>query len=152
MREIAVRGFINEKYNTTAGKGLFRRAVFNGSVELRKPNIKYLVDYYTYSEWEAIAKYNQQMDVIRKLDGSGIPQQEKILFSWLVHYDPLNKVKTPIDGYSIYSPDTQELYIEINDENNEVSENWTLDVHPCKTTGANKPIFISTNVDLTQWV
>ena len=45
MREIAVRGFINEKFNTTFGKGLFRRAVYNGSVELHKPNQKYLVDY-----------------------------------------------------------------------------------------------------------
>ena len=45
MREIAIRGFINEKFNTTFGKGLFRRAVYNGSVELHDPNQKYLVDY-----------------------------------------------------------------------------------------------------------
>ena len=44
MREIAVRGFINDKFNTTFGKGLFRRAVFNGSVEIRDPYSKYLVD------------------------------------------------------------------------------------------------------------
>ena len=40
MREIAVRGFMNEKFNTTFGKGLFRRAMFNGSVELGIPNQK----------------------------------------------------------------------------------------------------------------
>ncbi len=51
MRAIAVRGFINEKFNTTSGKSLFRRALFNGSIELRDPNQKYLVDYYTYPEW-----------------------------------------------------------------------------------------------------
>ena len=42
MREIAIRGFANEKFNTSFGKGLFRRAVFNVSVEVRDPYTKYL--------------------------------------------------------------------------------------------------------------
>lgn len=67
MREIAVRGFINEKFNTTFGKGLFRRAMFNGSVELGSPNQKYLVDYFEYSNWENTAKTDQQMATVRKL-------------------------------------------------------------------------------------
>ena len=148
MREIAVRGFTNEKFNTTFGKGLFRRAVFNGSVELRNPSLKYLVDYYQYPEWEALAKDNKQMDVINKLDGSGMPENQDLLFSWLVHYDPLTKTKTKVDGYSVYSPSTQELYIEINDSNNQTNEEWSLDVHNCKNLGHHKPVFIATNVDL----
>ncbi len=148
MREIAVRGFTNEKFNTTFGKGLFRRAVFNGSVELRNPSLKYLVDYYQYPEWEALAKDHQQMDVINKLDGSGMPENKDLLFSWLVHYDPLTKTKTKVEGYSVYSPDTKELYIEINDPDNQTTENWTLDVHNCKNLGHHKPVFIATNVDL----
>jgi hypothetical protein len=148
MREIAVRGFTNEKFNTTFGKGLFRRAVFNGSVELRNPSLKYLVDYYQYPEWEALAKDNKQMDIITKLDGSGMPENEDLLFSWLVHYDPLTKTKTKVDGYSVYSPSTQELYIEINDPNNQTNEEWSLDVHNCKNLGHHKPVFIATNVDL----
>ena len=150
MREIAVRGFINEKFNTTFGKGLFRRAVFNGSVELRNPSLKYLVDYYQYPEWEALAKDDQQMDVIHSLYDSGMPEQKDLLFSWLVHYDALTKAKTKVNGYSIYSPSTQELYIEINDSYNQTIEHWTLAVHPCKTTGLHKPVFIATNVDLNQ--
>lgn len=148
MREIAVRGFTNEKFNTTFGKGLFRRAVFNGSVELRNPSLKYLVDYYQHPEWEALAKDNKQMDIITKLDGSGMPENEDLLFSWLVHYDPLTKAKTKVDGYSVYSPSTQELYIEINDPNNQTNEEWSLDVHNCKSLGHHKPVFIATNVDL----
>ncbi len=148
MREIAVRGFTNEKFNTTFGKGLFRRAVFNGSVELRNPSLKYLVDYYQYPEWEALAKDNKQMDIITKLDGSGMQENEDLLFSWLVHYDPLTKTKTKVDGYSVYSPSTQELYIEINDPNNQTNEEWSLDVHNCKNLGHHKPVFIATNVDL----
>ena len=83
MREIAVRGFINEKFNTTFGKGLFRRAVFNGSVELHKPNQKYLVDYYSYFEWETQAKSDEQMAVIKKLESTNVTQENDLLFSWL---------------------------------------------------------------------
>ena len=46
MRAIAVRGFINDKLDTTSSRTLFRKALFNGSVELRDPNQKYLVDYF----------------------------------------------------------------------------------------------------------
>ena len=93
MREIAVRGFINEKFNTTFGKGLFRRAVYNGSVELHKPNQKYLVDYYSYPEWEAQAKSDGQIAAINHLANSGVTEDKEMLFSWLVHYDPLTKSK-----------------------------------------------------------
>lgn len=150
MREIAVRGFINEKFNTTFGKGLFRRAVFNGSVELRNPSSKYLVDYYQYPEWEALAKDDQQMQIINKLYDSGFKEKEDLLFSWIVRYDPLTKAKTKVDGYSIYSPDTSELYMMINDSDFQTVEEWTLDVHLCKNTGKHKPVFIATNVDLNQ--
>ena len=43
-REIAVRGFMNEKFGSSYGKGLFHRAIFNGSVEIRNPYTKYLID------------------------------------------------------------------------------------------------------------
>ncbi len=101
MREIAIRGFINEKFNTTFGKGLFRRAVYNGSVELHDPNQKYLVDYFSYREWETQAKTDEQIRVINDLINSGIAQEKDMLFSWLVHYDPLTKSKERAEGYSV---------------------------------------------------
>ena len=149
MREIAVRGFINEKFNTTFGKGLFRRAVYNGSVELHNPNQKYLVDYFSYLEWEAQAKSDNQIAVTNQLTNSGISQEKDLLFSWLVHYDPLTKSKERADGYSVYSPNTRELFIKIDDPTNQTQDEWTLNVHNCKATGANKPVFIAANVDLT---
>ena len=133
-REIAVRGFVNEKFNTTFGKNQFRRAFFNGSVELRNPNSKYLSD--------------EQMNIIRQLRSSGFPENEDLLFSWLVRYDPLTKSKTKVDGYSIYAPSTSELYTTINDPDNQTVEEWTLDVHLCRNIGVNKPVFFATNVDL----
>jgi len=148
MREIAVRGFINEKFNTTFGKGLFRRAVYNGSVELHKPNQKYLVDYYSYLEWESQAKSDEQMAIVKSLESTKVAQEEDLLFSWLIHYDPLTKSKERVNGYSVYSPNTRELFIKIDDMPNLTQDEWTLNVHPCKATGANKPVFVATNVDL----
>ncbi len=149
MREIAVRGFINEKFNTTFGKGLFRRAVYNGSVELHKPNQKYLVDYFSYPEWESQAKTDAQIQATKELINSGIAGQDDMLFSWLVHYDPLTKSKERVEGYSVYSPNTRELFIKIDDPTNQTQDEWTLNVHACRATGANKPVFIAANVDLT---
>ncbi len=148
MREIAVRGFINEKFNTTFGKGLFRRAVFNGSVELHNPNQKYLVDYFSYLEWETQAKTDEQLKVINELTSVNLGKETDWLFSWLIHYDPLTKSKQRVNGYSIYSPNTRELFIKIDDPNNQTQDEWTLDVHSCKSTGANKPVFVAANVDL----
>ncbi len=148
MREIAVRGFINEKFNTTFGKGLFRRAVFNGSVELHDPNQKYLVDYFSYLEWETQAKTDEQLKVINELTRVNLGKETDLLFSWLIHYDPLTKSKQRVNGYSIYSPNTRELFIKIDDPGNQTQDEWTLDVHSCKSTGANKPVFIAANVDL----
>ncbi len=151
MREIAVRGFINEKFNTTFGKGLFRRAVYNGSVELRNPNSNYLVDFYRYVEWENLAKTDDQIATVRKLGKSDISRDDEVLMSWVVHYDPLTKKKTTIDGFAILSPSSSELYIAINDQHNGINEEWTLNTQSCKTTGINKPVFIATNVDLGTW-
>ncbi len=148
MRDIAVRGFINEKFNTTFGKGLFRRAVFNGSVELANPKEKYLVDYYSFADWQNTAKSDAQMAAVRKMADAGINEADEIYCSWVLHYNPVSKAKTKVDGFSVYAPQTQELYICIDDANNHTVEEWSLPVKACKTAGPNKPVFIATNVDL----
>lgn len=148
MREIVIRGFANEKFNTTFGKGLFRRAVFNGSVELGGPNQKYLVDFYEYNHWANLAKTPNQIATINNLIHQCIQNQASTLLSWLMHYDPLSKVKTPTDGFCVYLPKTQELYIQIDDPTHQTQDEWTLNVHHCKTTGINKPVFIATNIAL----
>jgi len=127
---------------------LFRRAVFNGSVELHDPNQKYLVDYFSYLEWETQAKTDEQLKVINELTSVNLGKETDWLFSWLIHYDPLTKSKQRVNGYSIYSPNTRELFIKIDDPNNQTQDEWTLDVHSCKSTGANKPVFVAANVDL----
>jgi len=148
MRDIAVRGFINDKFNTTFGKGLFRRAVFNGSVELSNPKEKYLVDYYSYADWQNTAKSDEQMASVRKMQAAGVSKADDVYCSWILHYNPVSKVKTKVPGFSVYAPQTQELYICIDDPANATTEEWSLPTRLCKNTGANKPVFIATNVDL----
>jgi hypothetical protein len=150
-REIAVRGFMNERYNTSFGKGLFRRAVYNGSVELANPSQKYLIDLYEFGLWQHQAKTDYQINIFRKIDAMGGDEEKNLLLSWVLHYDPLTKVKTPVDGYCIYMPSTDELYIEIADPLNDTEYSWSLDVKSCKNTGKGKPVFIATNVDLSSW-
>ena len=108
-REIAVRGFMNERYNTSFGKGLFRRAMYNGSVELANPSQKYLIDLYEFGLWQHQARSDYQMDIFRKIDAMGGDDEKDLLLSWVLHYDPLTKTKTPVDGYCIYMPSTSEL-------------------------------------------
>ena len=92
-----------------------------------------------------MAKRDDQIAIIKELRNSGINEQDDLLYSWLMHYDPFSKAKTPVGGYSIYSQDTCELFIQINDADNQTVEDWTLDVCACKNIAPNKPVFIATN-------
>ncbi len=148
MRAIAVRGFNNDKLDTTSSRVLFRRALFNGSVELRNPNQKYLVDYFAYPQWELLARSDKQLDIVNELRAQGFDKEPDYLFSWLLHYEPLTKTKTRVDGYSIYSTNTKELYIKINDAINQTTDDWQLNVCHCKVVGKNKPVFIASNCEL----
>ncbi len=147
-RHIAVRGFINERHNTTFGRGLFRRAIYNGSVELAHPSQKYLIDLYEFGIWQHHAQSDYQMDVFRKINAMNGDEQADLLLSWVVHYDPLTKAKTPVDGYCAYLASTNEMYIEIHDPERGTDHSWSLTVRSCKNAGLGKPVFIATNVDL----
>jgi hypothetical protein len=147
-RPIAVRGFINERFNTTYGKGLFRRALFTGSIELRDPNQKYLVDLYHYVDWQHSAKTDEEIEVLKKLDAVGMDKSPDAVMSWIKHYDPLTKAKTVVNGYAVYMPSTGEMYVEISDPANGTVDSWFLDARNCNSTGINKPVFIAANIDL----
>jgi hypothetical protein len=150
-REIAVRGFNNERINTSFGKGLFRRAIYNCSVELRDPNEKYLIDLYDFAHWQHQARSDYQIDIVRKMANEGGEDEDGLLLSWIQHYNPLSKTKTPVEGYCIYLLSSRELYVEINDPANNTFGDWSLRVQQCTTEGTGKPVFIATNVDLGKW-
>ena len=147
-RHIAVRGFINERHNITFGRGLFRRAIYNGSVELAHPSQKYLIDLYEFGIWQHQAKTDYQIGVFQRMNAMEADEEDGLLLSWVVHYDPLTKAKTSVDGYCIYMQSTNELYIEIHDPERGTDHSWSLTVRSCKNAGSGKPVFIATNVDL----
>jgi hypothetical protein len=149
-KEIVVRGFMNEKFGSSYGKGLFHRAIYNGSVEIRNPYSKYLIDLFEHDRWEKTAYSQEQLTWTKKLAQAQVSQAPEALSSWIQHYDPMTKTKRAVDGVCVYLPMTQELYIAINDPINNLNEEWTLQAKHCLKTGPNKPIFIATNVDLTQ--
>lgn len=101
MRDIAIRGFINEKFGNPLGKGLFKRAMYTGSAELRDPNQKYLIDLMDYSYWELSAKTDEQVQAINDVISKGIDRVPGILMSWVSHWDPLLKSKTPAGGFCV---------------------------------------------------
>ena len=149
-KDIVVRGFMNEKFGSTYGKGLFHRAIYNGSVEIRNPYSKYLIDLFEYDRWEIHAVGEQQLAWTKKLNKAQVNQAPEALASWVQHYDPMTKTKRIVDGVCVYLPMSQELFIAINDPVNNINDEWTLQAKHCLKTGPNKPIFIATNVDLTQ--
>jgi hypothetical protein len=149
-KDIVVRGFMNEKFGSTYGKGLFHRAIYNGSVEIRHPYSKYLIDLFEYDRWELHAVGEQQLAWTKKLNKAQVNQAPEALASWVQHYDPMTKTKRAVDGVCVYLPMTQELYIAINDPVRNINDEWTLQAKHCLKTGHNKPIFIAANIDLNQ--
>lgn len=147
-KEIAVRMFENKKFGTTYGKGLYRTAVFNASVELRDPHVKYLLDFHNYERWIHSARSDAQMAVIELVENECKPTD---LVSWIVRYDPVSKTKTPVTGVAILDLADETLKVLIDDEEMNVQEGWLLHTRAC-VGGSNKsPTLIATNTELAQW-
>ena len=145
---VAVRLFENQAYGTTYGKGLYRRAVYNGTVDIKAPTIKYLIDLFSYEEWAHQARTDQQIMVLQS-----VPDQTHALFSWIQRYDPLTKHKTPVAGVCVFHPNDKALTLAILDAQAEVEEAWRLDVRNCRVAqgGKNAPQLLATNTDLDTW-
>lgn len=151
MREIAVRLFINEKYAGSFGNMVFNRAAYNGSIELHNPMQKYLVDFYGYTHWENRAQSEAQMQIVRELAGTDLPQAPNILMSWILHWDKDSKTKVSVPGFCAYLQDTHEMHLRIEDPERSTKASWDLPVRHCKNAGPKLPVLLATNVDLTVW-
>ena len=86
--EIAVRLYDNNTYGTTYGRGLYRKAIYNGTIDAKHSKVKYLVDFYNYEDWANQAK----TDVDMKFIANATPDAD-MLFSWVKHYDGDSKSK-----------------------------------------------------------
>ena len=76
------------------GRGLYRHAFYNGTVDLEPPRVKYLVDLYTGEDWANQARSDEQMLIIR-----GVGVEPGYLYSWLRRFDAARGVKTPVLGF-----------------------------------------------------
>lgn len=150
-REIAVRLFTNDKYGKTYGPGLRNKALFNASAELRKPSIKYLLDFYQFGDWANKAKTDEQMMTYHELANMGIGDEKDAVFSWILHYDPLTKAKMSVGGVAIFNTEATLLRLVIADAVNGVNETWMLETARCKNAGGTKPAYLASNVDVGYW-
>ena len=146
--EIAVRLYDNNTYGSTYGRGQYRKAIYNGTVDAKHSNTKYLVDFYSYEDWANLAKTDGQMHIL-----SGTPPMDDVLFSWVTHYDSATRAKAPVTGLCFINMDTMEMTVGIEDLERGVDEVWQLTARECRQTQTGKrvPQLLATNGDLQAW-
>ena len=146
--EIAIRLYENPSYGTTYAKGLFRRAVFNGTADTKNPTNKYLLDFYSYEDWCNQAKSDEQMEVIR-----AVFEDKQMLYSWVKHYEKKSAQKRLVMGLCTINMQSLDIKLHILDEVNAVDGNWQITAKPCKQgqAGTKSPQLLATNADLAIW-
>lgn len=146
--EIAVRLYDNNTYGTTYGRGLYRKAIYNGTVDAKHSNTKYLVDFYSHEDWANQARTDGQLQIL-----ANIAPAADVLFSWVTHYDPVTRAKTPVTGMCKINMDTKDVMVVIMDEQHDMEDVWQLTARECRQTQTGKrvPQLLATNGDLQQW-
>jgi hypothetical protein len=143
-----VRLYDNNTYGTTSGRGQYRKAIYNGTVDAKHSNTKYLVDFYAYEDWANQARTDGQMEIL-----ANIAPATDVLFSWVQHYDTDTRAKTPVTGMCQINLDTLDVMVVIMDEQRDVEDAWRLTARPCRQTQTGKrvPQLLATNGDLQAW-
>lgn len=146
--EIAVRMYESQVYGKTCGKGLYRKAIFNGTIDIKNPSVKYLTDFYTYEDWMKLAKSDGQMEILNETE----PDKFKI-YSWIRRYDPLTKEKLHVEGYCEMDLESSDMRVLVVDDATGIAEGWNVTAKPCKQAlgGKKSPTLLATNSDLGAW-
>ncbi len=146
--EIAIRLYENNAYGTTYGKGLYRKALYNGTIDIKRPSVKYLIDLHNYDEWMNQAKTDMQMAVLDAID-----DVKNRLYSWIQRYDPVTKQKTLVYGVCTLDLTTLSMIVLVGDATFGVEERWDVDAKPCRLrgTGVKSPQLLATNGELANW-
>lgn len=147
-KEIAVRLYQNAKFGTTYGKGVRYQALFNASADIREPKVKYLLDFYSYEQWEFLAK-SHQLDIVQQV--REIVDQDSLI-SWVLRYDLATKTKTPVYGFSTLQLGTNHLILCVVDSELSIEDSWRLTAKPCRAvSGKNIAELLATNSELATW-
>lgn len=147
QKEIAVRFYENKKYGNTYGKGMFHKAVFNSTADIRQPKAKYLLDWFNYGDWENTAKSDMDMELLATAaDIYTGKSTEGVLGTWVKRMDS-DGSKPRVSGFGVLDLNTGEMTLLINDTAFGVEEAWLLPAKPCKQNG-NSPQLLATNAEL----
>lgn len=144
MKEITIRLWENKKFGTTYGKGLYRRAIYNGTAEVLSPYAKYLVDFEQIESWFHLAKTPVHIDMLKQLADQ--PENEDgQLLSWIYRYD--NGIKVPVKGFAQLDLVHSLITLQIDDADVGIQETWTLPLRTCiaRIPGKPTPALIATN-------
>lgn len=147
--EIAVRFYENKKYGTTFGKGMFHRAVYNSTADIRHPSAKYLLDWFSYTDWENTAKSDTDMEALATAaDLYAGKCTEGVLGTWVKRMDN-DGSKPRVSGFGVMDTSTGEVTLLINDEEAGIEDAWQLSARPCKiNASAKSPQLLATNAEL----
>ena len=148
QKEIAVRLYQNTKYGTTYAQGVRHQALFNAAADIKKPKVKYVLDFYTYVHWEFLAKENQ-LDIVNQVRNE---VDKDTLVSWVVRYDLATKTKTAVYGFSTLDMKTNKLILCVIDSEMGIEDSWQLTAKPCRAVaGKNIAELLATNCELASW-
>jgi hypothetical protein len=148
-KDIAVRFYANEKFGSAFGKGLFRKAVFNGTADLNQPSAKYLLDMLGYRDWEHSAKSDEDMLALRMAEELiGTNPKADLLATFIKRLDS-DGSKSRVFGFGLLDLDTKELMLLIKDDEKKISGAWQLVAKSCKQSSGKKiPQLLATNAEL----
>ncbi len=144
MKEITIRLWENKKFGTTYGKGLYRRAIYNGTAEVLSPYAKYLLDLEQITSWFHLAKTAVHINMLKQLADE--PENEEgQLLSWIYRYE--SGIKTPVKGFAQLDLVHSIITLEIDDAEIGIQETWTLPLRSCiaRIPGKPTPALIATN-------
>lgn len=146
--EMALRLYENTAYGTTYGKGMYRRALYNGSIDVKDPIVKYVVDLYNFEDWSNLARTDEQMEIVQS-----VPESKNTLYSWINRYDSETKTKQFVAGVCTLDLETLDSLVFVGDIAAGVIERWDISAKPCKQSRSNvkTPTLLGTNADLQNW-
>ena len=143
MKEITARLWENKMYGTTFGKGQYRKAIYNGTLEIPSPYAKYLVDFEEVETWFHFPKSPVHVEFVSKL--KTIPVNEDgVLMSWIYRYEA--GIKSAVEGYASLDMNYSRIYIEIKDSEHGINDYWELPIRSCiaRIPGKPTPALIAT--------
>ena len=130
-------------YGTTFGKGQYRKAIYNGTLEIPSPYAKYLVDFEEVEAWFHFPKSPVHVEMANRLANPPV-NEDGVLMSWIYRYE--NGSKSPIEGYAALDMNYSRITIQIDDSAHEINEYWELPVRSCiaRIPGKPTPALIAT--------